>query len=167
MDAAPSQIATGLVLGSGVAQWVSEQIGSSTDVHDCEGIGWARGGKIVMGAMFNNYIKGGSIHIHIARLPEARLVPTFVAAIVDYPFNQLGVRRMSAFIAEDNAPSRALAEHLGGRQEAVLQDALPSGNLVLYGLLRKDAEQWLTAAYSQRLRVGGSDGKREQPAPSA
>lgn len=152
MDIAPQAISTGLVIGKGVAEWVCDQIGAPKDVSMAEGIGWARGGNIVLGAMFSTY-NGASIHMHIARIRGEPFTPTWVAAIMDYPFRQLGVKRITGLIAENNGPSRRFAEHLGAHQEGVLTDALPEGNLVLYGLLKKDAQRWLTSPYSQRLGV--------------
>lgn len=161
MDAAPPQIADGLVLGRGVAEWVAGVLGGKYDMAQCEGIGWARGGDIVMAAMFNNY-NGAQAHMHIALVKGEPLSPTFVAAMMDYPFVQLGLKRLTGFVFESNEASRRFAEHLGAKQEAVLQDYLPNGNLVVYGLLREDAGKWLTAAYSQRLRVGGRHGRTVQ-----
>ena len=146
----------GLCVGDGVVDWVVEKIGGSTGLKDAQGIGWRKDGKIVMGAFFHNYNKA-SIYMHIALTKGTALSPTFVAAIMDYPCRQLGVKRVTGLIAESNLLSRRFAEHLGAKMEGTLQDALIDGNLILYGLLRKDAAKWLTAAYSKRLIHGGSD----------
>lgn len=159
MDSAPRQIASGLVLGGGVVEWTATILGITVYHDTTQGIGWARNGNIVMGAMFNNY-NGASIHMHIAKLHGESFSPTFIAAIMDYPFRQLGVKRVTGLVAENNHVSRRFAQHLGARMEGVLQDALPDGNLLVYGLLRKDANRWLTALYSQRLGAGGINGQR-------
>ncbi len=166
MDAAPQQIADGLVVGSGVAEWVASVVGGRHDLAQSEGIGYARDGNIVMGAMFSNY-NGAQIHMHIALTRGVPMAPTFVAAIMDYPFVQIGVKRVTGMIFEDNEPSCRFAEHLGARKEAVLQDYLPTGNMVIYGLLREDAQKWLTASYAQRLRAGGPHGRIVQRQPLA
>lgn len=166
MDSAPTQIANGLIVGKGVAEWVATVIGGHHDLSQCEGIGYARGGNIVMGAMFNNY-NGAQIHMHIALTRGVPFSPTFVAAIMDYPFVQLGLKRVTGMIFESNTASRRFAEHLGAKQEVILQDYLPHGNLVVYGLFRKDAQKWLTASYSQRLRAGGPNGRNLQRQPIA
>lgn len=158
MDAAPTQIADGLVTGKGVAEWVGAVIGNQFNLNSCEGIGWARGGEIIMGAAFTDF-NGASINMHIALVKGERFTPTFVAAMLDYPFNQAGVKRITGLINENNRASRRFAEHLGAVQEGILRDAAQNGNLVVYGLLKADAQKWLTASYSQRLRAGGSNGR--------
>jgi len=137
-----------LCVGDGVSQWVAEKLNAQAGFHGATGIGWMVDGKITAGAVFNNYNRA-SVHMHLAI--EGRMPPTFVAAIMDYPFRQLGCKRITGLIAERNWASRRFAEHLGARIEGVLQDALESGNLVVYGLLRNDACKWLTAPYSRRI----------------
>lgn len=159
MDAAPQQIKDGMVIGSGVAEWVGGVLRSQLHLSSCEGIGWARNGNIVMGVAFTNY-NGASMHMHIAKMHGEVMPPTFVAAIMDYPFVQLGLKALFTLIDEGNGAARGFAEHLGATVQCVLQDASPNGNLVLYGLHKSNARKWLTASYSQRLRSGGINGRR-------
>jgi RimJ/RimL family protein N-acetyltransferase len=131
------------------------------------GIGWQRDGEIVCGAAFTDY-NGININMHIAKLDGETFPPTFIAAIFDYPFNQVGVRRMTGLIPESNAASIAFAERVGGVREGVLRDGARDGNLVIYGLLRSEADRWLTASFARRLkRQGGSDGRNLQGQPVA
>lgn len=152
---------TGLIIGAGVAEWVCTQLDAHHDIAMAEGIGWAKNGNIVAGVLFDNY-NGASINAHIAVVPGERISPTLVAAWLDYPFRQLGLKRITCLIAEENLPSRRFAEHLGAKQEVVLTDALPSGNLVIYGLLKADAKKWLTSFYSRRLKLGVIDDGKKQ-----
>lgn len=158
MEAAHKRITDGMVTGNMVAQWVGAVLGHNFDLSVAQGIGWIRGGNIVAGAAFTDYNKA-MINMHIAVTKGERMPPTFVAAIMDYPFVQLGVKRINGLIDESNEQSRRFAEHLGAVQECVLQDALPNGNLVVYGLLKKHAQKWLTASYSRRLRTEATDGR--------
>ena len=141
-----------LVIGDGVLDWVNKQL--SVNLGEGAGIGFTRNGEIIMGSVFNNY-NTASIHMHIALKEGERLSPTFVAAIMDYPFRQLGVKRITGLIAETNIASRRFAEHLGFKFEGLLQDAIPSGNLVMYGLLKEQGDHWLTALYQRRLKPTG------------
>ena len=140
----------GLCVGLGVAEWVAERIGAPCP-HDSVGIGWARGGQIVMGAMFNGY-NGASIQMHLAVLPGHGMARQWVWAMMDYAFCQAKVRRITGLIAEKNERSKRFAEHLGARCEGILKDALPDGNLMVYGLLKNDAKKWLTAGFQRILR---------------
>jgi RimJ/RimL family protein N-acetyltransferase len=139
-----------LVFGPEVIEWVGAMTGHPrTDT--AVGIGYERRGKIVQGAVFTDYI-GPSIQIHIACAEGSSFYPTFVAAVMDYPFRQLGCRRVTAFVAAKNLKSQALAEHFGGLPEGVMLDALDDDDLIVYGLLRRNAQHWLTARFSNRLK---------------
>ena len=144
--------------GPGVVQWVETQLGAVYG-NLAQGIGWEQNGHFVAGVVYEGY-NGANIYVHIAKLRGVRLSPTFIAAMFDYPFRQLKVRRISATIADRNERSKEFARKLGGRLEGVLEDALPDGNLCIFGLLRKDAEKWLTEPYRRRLEV--ADGRSSQ-----
>lgn len=144
----------GLIVGDAVVQWVAERLGVGGDREHARGIGWAKDGKIVIGAMFYNF-NGAHIFMHLARDKWVRLTPTLIAAMFDYPFVQLGCQYLRVFIADHNAAAIAMARKIGGSLEAQLQDGAPGGNLLIFGLPRQDAARWLTATYSRRLSKGG------------
>jgi len=146
---------TGLLFGDAVETWVRKLLHIHCNVSGGQSIGWESNGEITAGAIFYNWNKV-NINMHIAI--AGPISPTFIAAIMDYPFNQLGCRRITGMVAENNAKSRRFSEHLGATVEGVLQDAIEDGNLLVYGLLRKDAGTWLTAYYSRKL--GARDGRR-------
>lgn len=147
-----------LVTGKGVAQWVSDILRINLDMRVSEGVGWGTQRELFCGIAYTGW-NGPNVWFHVAIVRGARMTPTFWAAAMDYPFNQLGVKRISGLIDERNADSRAFATHMGARVEGVLQDATDSGNLILYGLLKKDAQKWLTAPYSKRLSTGSESGQ--------
>jgi len=103
--------------------------------------------ELVAGVVFTGYAPP-SILMHIA---AERLSPAFMAAIMDYAFRQLECKRITGLIDADNHRSRRFAEHLGGQLEGIMRDASPSGDVAVYGLLRKDAARWLTSAYTRKL----------------
>ena len=144
-----------LFTGPGVVEWVERQLGA----HYSElsrGIGWQQNGHFVAGVVYESY-NGANIYVHIAKLRGVSLPPTFIAAMMDYPFNQLGLRRITAAIADKNTQSKDFAKRLGAKQEGRMREALPDGGtMVIFGLLRKDAEKWLTEPY--RRRLGESNG---------
>jgi RimJ/RimL family protein N-acetyltransferase len=139
-----------LVFGPSVSAWVGRMTGHQYP-GNATAIGYARHGRIVQGAVFTDY-SGANIQIHIACDPAHSFYSTFIAAAMDYPFRQLNVRRLTAFVASRNAPSQRLAEHFGGVREGVLTDALDDDDLIVYGLLRCNAQHWLTARFSDKLK---------------
>lgn len=144
---------TGLVVGDAVVAWVAERLGVAGDTAQARGIGWERDGRIVAGAMFYGY-SGAQIFVHVARDKWLRMPPTLIAAMIDYPFVQLGCKYLRAFISEHNGAAIDFARRLGASLEAELQDGLEGANILIFGLPRAEASRWLTAAYSQRLRKG-------------
>lgn len=139
-----------LVFGPHVVAWVAEANGN-TYLPGAVGIGYERNGRIVQGVVFTDY-SGANIQGHIACSPGHSFYPTFIAAIFDYPFNQVKVRRITVFVASRNERSRSLVTHLGAVYEGVLTDALDDDDLIVYGLLRRNAQQWLTARFSNKLK---------------
>lgn len=105
-------------------------------------IGYLRRGELVAGAVFNGYT-GASILMHIAKVHGEPMPVPFVLAFLDYAFNKARVRRITGLIDKRNHASRHFAEHLGARLEGVMRDALPDGDLCVYGLLAKDGRRWL------------------------
>ena len=144
----------GLVVGDGVVEWVAERLGVKGDTALARGIGWAKDGKIVIGLMFYNFNRA-QIFVHVARDKWIRLPPTLIAAMMDYPFVQLGCKYLRAFISDQNAAAIDFARKLGASMEAELQDGATNGNILVFGLPRAEASRWLTASFSRRLRKGG------------
>lgn len=142
-----------LVVGPGVVEWVGARMGFQQYFPNATGIGWARGGKICCGVTYEGY-NGASINAHIAAVEGRRwLTRKFLWAIFDYPFNQVGVGRITATIAEGNTAARRFNEHLGFTVEARLERAHPSGAIIVSRMF-KDECRWISPAFSQRYGKG-------------
>lgn len=118
--------------------------------HDVEGNGIWVGGKVVgsMGMSVSTLNDSGSIGYWIDREHEGKGIVTRGARLfVEFGFRELGLHRISIHAAVDNVRSRAVAERLGFRQEAVLRevDKTSSGylDMVVYSLLH---DEWLELA---------------------
>jgi len=158
-------MATGrLVIGRGVVDWVNERL-QTPYVEHSQGIGWGEPDRILMGAVFNCFTKQ-NINMHIAKLPEAPFSRTFVWAIMDYPFNQLKVKRITGTIAKRNLQSQRFARHLGAKLEGTMIDALPDDDLCIFGLLRSDAQKWLVSQHISSGVVYGRHPQTKQRAAS-
>lgn len=79
--------------------------------------------------------------MHIA---AERMTPGFVAAVMHYPFRQLGLNSVTGLIHRKNKKSRAFAEHLGAHLRGVLRDASAKGDLMIYQLMREQGLRWCT-----------------------
>jgi RimJ/RimL family protein N-acetyltransferase len=104
-----------------------------------EALGLFRGDELLAGAVFTDYMPGGSIEIHVAARPGARWATlAALKAAFRYAFLRNNVRRVAARIAERNERSWKLAEKLGFEREGRAKSALPDDNLLFYGLLREN-----------------------------
>lgn len=64
--------------------------------------------------------------------------------VFDYPFNQVGLRRISSLVSRDNGASNLLTEKRGGTLEGVMRAAGEKGeDMLLYGMLREECS-WLS-----------------------
>lgn len=118
--------------------------------HDVEGNGIWVDGRIVgaMGMGVSTLNDSGSIGYWIDREHEGKGIVTRGAQLfVEFGFRELGLHRISISAAVENVRSRAVAERLGFRQEAILRgaDKTSSGylDMVVYSMLH---DEWVEPA---------------------
>ncbi len=127
-----------IVVGRGVIDWVAKRaLCYASD--DARGIGLSRNGKIIAGVIYTDF-NGRNVNVHQA--VEGMLSREYLRTIFDYPFNQLKVERVTGIIPEGYSKARRLTEHFGFELETTLQDAHPSGDLLVYVIRKKDC-RWL------------------------
>lgn len=139
MDEHGHYLETGrLVVGKGVVDWVARQTNDYGNFGTDIGIGWEREGKLIAGVAYANW-NGPNVECHIASDGSKRwLTRRFLWTIFDYPFNQLGVKRITVCVGEGNAASNRFVRHLGFTIEAELADAHPTGRLRIYRLWKSE-----------------------------
>jgi hypothetical protein len=90
---------------------VAHQIGATFSEH-AHGIGWRRGGEITCGAVYEGY-NGVNIYVHLAKMRGTKFPAAFIAAFVDYPFNQLEAAAHERRDRIDQFPVLGLRRKLG------------------------------------------------------
>lgn len=105
-------------------------------------IGVAHGHELVAAAIYNNY-RPPNIEVTFVTTSPRWASPGAVKRILSYPFLQLDCRRITATTEATNKRACAFLCRLGFEQEGYHPDALPSGDAVTFGLLRKNAARWL------------------------
>jgi len=131
-----------------IGRYVSSKLTDGVEWTDFVAFGLVnKDDELMAGVVFNGYTHP-AICMHIA---AEKMTPTFVAVVMDYAFRQLKCKRVTGVIDRHNKASRRFALHLGAKLEGVMREASLKGDVCIYGLLRKDAEQWLTPRYKQRL----------------
>lgn len=129
-----------IVIGPGVVEWVAKRTNEFGNFGCAQGVGWQRGGQLVAGVAYAEW-NGPNVVCHIASDGSRRwLTREYLWTTLDYPFNQLKVRRITVCIGQSNLASQRFVEHLGFSAEAKLKDAHPSGDLFVYRLFSEDCK---------------------------
>ena len=139
-----------LIIGKQVVDWVARRTNEfgafGTDI----GIGWIRRGQIVAGVAYADW-NGPNVVCHIAAEGKHWATREYLGIIFDYPYRQLGCKRITVCVGEGNAASRRFVEHLGFKLEAELAQAHPTGHLRIYRMFRDEC-RYLGAAYAPQSR---------------
>lgn len=127
-----------IVLGKEViGLWIAHHCRMIWTPENSECIGWEVDGKLKAGVWYED-MNATSVMAHIAI--TGRIGRKFVHAIFDYPFNQMGCRKIICPIVENNVDSIKLCEKLGFKESARLKDIHPSGDMIFYTLERENCK---------------------------
>jgi RimJ/RimL family protein N-acetyltransferase len=124
---------------------------------DLKAIGLERDGELVGVALYHGW-SGPNIWIHAAKAPGVTFTSRlFTAAAFDYPFNQLGVKRISAHVEEVNVAANRLVRHLGFKPEARLECAARAGgDVIIYRMWRRECRFVVQGEHDGWQRLGTS-----------
>ena len=124
-----------IVTGAEVVSWVAERAGVSVTSR-ATALGWMKD-KLMAGVIYDDF-NGANMMTHIAGEGKRWMTREYLWTIFSYPFDLCGVKRITATVAEGNEASQLFVEHLGFTLEAELEDAHPTGNMLLYRMMKKD-----------------------------
>lgn len=135
----PKEIIAGFVLTR-----LREMGYAVSDFEKYSALGLVEDGMVIAGVIYDNYTNT-NICMHVAALPGRKwLNREFLYAAFDYPFRQLGVRRVTGLVPKKNRDARRFDEHLGFKLEGVMRQALADDDICVYGMLRGEC-RWLRA----------------------
>jgi len=133
-----------------VGDWVYSKFpGSHFDPEAMTAIGQESGGQIVGGCVYECF-NGRAVQMHVAGDGGHWMTMDFLRAVLQYPFLQLGVKKIIAPIDADNAQARKFVEHVGFIPEATIVDGGKRGNLILYTLARQEC-RYLGVPHGKKL----------------
>lgn len=101
------------------------------------GIGMEKDGDLIAGVVYNEY-NHVNINMHVAAVGANWMTREYLWMCFDYPFNQLKVKRISAFIEDENEDAIGFDEHLGFQYETRMKDAYVNGDILIYVMRRED-----------------------------
>lgn len=104
-----------------------------------KGLGLEEDGELIAGVLYEGYNRH-NVWAHVAAEPgKSWLNRDYLRYCFYYPFEELGCTRISGYVEASNAQARRFDEHLGFRQEAVLEGAASDGgDVILYVMRRED-----------------------------
>lgn len=122
-----------------------------TYLTDARALGQERQGRLVAVVVFDAWQKN-NVDVHIASDGSGRwLTREFLIRCAALPFIQCGIPRVSARIAETNAPAIAFARQMGGVEEGRQRRAGPNGeDMILFGALRHECP-WINRPLFRRV----------------
>ena len=114
-----------------IAAWVDSKIApAGNGFGPCTAIGMASPDRTKLwgGVVYHTYVADhGTMFVSSASVYPRWAPPSTIRALLSYPFDQLGVRKLMATIAADNARSLRLCKGLGFTAEATLRHQFGQG----------------------------------------
>lgn len=98
-------------------------------------------GKLLGGNVLTGYT-GASIHMHTAGFVPRWATRDFLWVAFDYPFNQLGCKKVFGQVPEYNKQALEIDLKLGFKVVARIEDVFPDGACLVLALAREDC-RWL------------------------
>jgi len=141
-----------IVIGQGVVDWVADHQHRPGGAYGPSlGIGMEKDGALIAGVVYNEYNKV-NINMHVASIGANWMTREYLFACFDYPFNKAKVKRVSAFIEEDNEAAIRFDTHLGFKYETRLKDFYVGGDMIVMVMRREDC-RWLDIVKPEKMRI--------------
>lgn len=140
-----------IVVGPQVVDYVAQRLGRGERYGLSAGLGVEEDGELIAGVVYNEF-NHANVNMHVASNGKKNwLSKRFLWMCFDYPFNQLKVRRITAFVEDDRADALIFDDALGFKYEFTMQDAHPTGDIIVMKMTRADCK-WLNI-YKEPLQV--------------
>ena len=123
-----------LVSGNAVVDWVCNSINHDPSTV-AMGIGLLDKGNLIAGAVYEGYT-GTNIFMHMCIAKP--VTKEFWQAIFSYPFDDLRVNRITAYMMEANTKVIELSKHVGFKEEGRLKGAAHDGTDMVASVMWKD-----------------------------
>lgn len=125
-----------------LAEWVGSRIPHVGGAHfgPCQGLAVVNGDKVLAGIIYHDYQEDhDSIQLSMAAESPMWARREVIAALLDYPFNQLGCFRLFTITPIDNKIALKVNSHIGFHREAVCHSAFGKNRHgVIMRMLRPD-----------------------------
>lgn len=96
-------------------------------------------GNVLAGAVYSNY-RWPDIEMTIAASSPRWAQRGIICELLAYPFYQLKTKRITALVDEENKRVRKFLRGIGFECEGCLREASEAGDILIYGMTKKDFE---------------------------
>lgn len=125
-----------------VSAWVAARSGERESALAYASIGVERDGELVAGVYFEG-ATDTNVFAHIASAVQPVPIELLIASF-NYAYSQLGAKRMTFMVQDDNRRCLEFVEKMGAHLEAELHQAHATGSILLYVL-------WATDDFPRRV----------------
>lgn len=134
-----------------VGAWVAEMFDqSAADFGKFAAMGFMRDGELIAGLVYKNYRDHGDIEMVMAATDPRWCTRKNLRVIFDYPFGQLGCKRVTALVAKGNRRSRKLVEGVGFVLEGIMRKGWDGHqSACIYGMLKAEC-RWIDSPVFKR-----------------
>lgn len=131
-----------------IASYVAHKVHMPDGFGACTSLGLLENDALIAGVVYNDF-SGHNVFMHVGAEDGRRwMTKEFLHVCFDYPFNQLGVDRVTGWVEESNFDARKFDEHLGFELEARLKGAARDGKDVLIYVMWKDKCRFIGDRYA-------------------
>ncbi len=92
--------------------------------------------------IYDDYEPGGSIQMHVAISDRKYVTRRAISTVFEYPFYQLGVKKVLGFVNSENANALSMDLRLGFKVETVIKDAYDRGDMYILSMTQEQC-RWL------------------------
>ena len=136
-----------------VGHWTATKVDGGYFQERSRSIGLKKDGEFIAGVIYENW-HGRSITCHIA--VTGRMIPAYLFAIFDYPFNVCKVGKIIVPVSSANLTSIKFVEKMGFYEEARINNAMADGDMVIF-TMPKEQCKYLENRYGKRLTITASN----------
>ena len=112
--------------------------------------------ELLGGVVYSGYT-GHSIALHFAGFDPHWIIRDMIWVCFDYPFTQLGVKKIFAPVPSSNTLALEMDLRWGFKDPVVLKDVFDDGDLIVLSMLREDCK-WLKLK-PRRFTFGEGNGR--------
>lgn len=98
-------------------------------------------GELAGGVVYQEYT-GSAVSMHVAGFMPFWMNKTLLWIFFDYPFNQLGCKKVFGLVPSTNHKALEFDRKIGFKEETRLSDAIPDGDMIVLSMYREDC-RWL------------------------